>query len=174
MPRRKPKPPVPCWRIRVGEQFVWRFTYPENVGTYPRTADKGWERSDGVKIAMCCKAVLGDEAFLWTREESARHCARDIPDAIVEVGDDQGGSWTAVGPEREDRGGHRVQGAPEAGIAPRSDAASMAVVADGDGDARDGADDEALLEVRAGGALQADLFAGVSVASRNVGGGGDG
>jgi hypothetical protein len=115
---------------------------------------------------MCCKAILGavgDGRFEWSVEDSARFVARSIPYAVVEVSDDAQGSWSPVGAIDDDRHGDRAPGAPQAGALARGDAGLVAQVADGERPARDVEDGRQVLQqVRAPGALQADLFGEVT------------
>jgi hypothetical protein len=57
--------------IAVGDQFVSRFTYPEST----TKVDKLWERSDGIKVAPCCKAHLGSEPYRWPSRSSPEYVA---------------------------------------------------------------------------------------------------
>lgn len=65
--------------IRVGHQYVERFTYPLS----PK--DKMWAKSAGIQVAACCKAILGKTPFRWPElhRSSAEFIAKQIPEAQV-------------------------------------------------------------------------------------------
>lgn len=65
--------------IRVGKKYVERFTYPYSV----TKVDKAWEKSEGIQIAACCKAVLGSIPYEWPYRDSAEFVAEAIPGAVV-------------------------------------------------------------------------------------------
>jgi hypothetical protein len=64
--------------ISVGKLVVERFTYPEST----TKRDKAWEASEGVQIAPCAKAILGNGApYVWdgvTASDSASHVVADL------------------------------------------------------------------------------------------------
>ncbi len=65
--------------IAVGEFYVSRFTYPESS----TKVDKAWEKSDGILVAPCCKAILGVDPFRWPNRSSPEYVAKDIEGAEV-------------------------------------------------------------------------------------------
>src|SRR5215469_9123681 len=78
------------WGVRVGKLWIERFTYAPST-TKPAKSHKdfrlweAWEKSEGIRIAQCLKAVLGSEPFLWpfTSKESAEYIAGKIAGAVV-------------------------------------------------------------------------------------------
>jgi hypothetical protein len=68
----KKKAPALQYAVQVGEQYISTFTYPNTI----TKIDKAWEKSPGVKIAPCCKAILGETPFLWPNRASAKFCAQ--------------------------------------------------------------------------------------------------
>jgi hypothetical protein len=68
------------YAVQVGKRFIERFTYPS---TAHYTKDKVWEASEGKKIALRCKAILGTDPFLWDIFDSAFSMACAYGDGAV-------------------------------------------------------------------------------------------
>ena len=78
--RTKHKGPLFEYAIKVGKKWVSRFTSPATT----TKVDKAWEKSEGIQVAQCLKAVLGDVPFKWPHtEDSCRYIAIAIPGGEV-------------------------------------------------------------------------------------------
>ena len=71
------------YAVRVNGKFVERFTYPGSIVK----PEKAWEKSEGVKIAPCCKAIFGDVPFLWGRQDGARYVAKQLGGVVCALVD---------------------------------------------------------------------------------------
>lgn len=47
--------------------WVERFTYPAQTSR----RDDAWEKSEGIRVAQCCKAIVGGKPFLWPYTEDS-------------------------------------------------------------------------------------------------------
>jgi len=76
----KHKGPLFEYAIKVGDKWVSRFTSPPST----TKLDKLWEKSEGIRVAQCLKAILGDTPYKWPNtEDSCRYTARNIPGGKV-------------------------------------------------------------------------------------------
>jgi hypothetical protein len=72
--------PLEAFAVRAdATRWVAKFTYPLFVcpaNSKERDANKAWEASEGVAIALACKAILGPPPpFLWYGEGSWQSAA---------------------------------------------------------------------------------------------------
>lgn len=61
--------------------YAERFTYPAST----TAVDKHWEKSAGVRIAQCCKMIVGNTPRRWPGPDSPSWLAQETDGALVEL-----------------------------------------------------------------------------------------